>query len=203
MEEANLSDALIALLLIAAITTITPGPATMIAAATGARFGFRRSLPLMFGTATGLALLMVAAAAGLAALLHAAPVAQSAMKATGSAYLVWLAWRIARSGAPDIGANAAVSPVGFETAIMVLMLNPKAWIMALGARAAFAGLASGPAQLGALLGAVFGIAAILSLSVWCFSGILIGRILRTPGQWQVVNGVFAVLTVAAVVPLWR
>ena len=75
--------------------TVTPGGATLLATASGARFGLRRSLPLLAGIAAGLAAVVALAGAGLGSLLQAAPALQSAMRVAGSAYLLWLAWRIA------------------------------------------------------------------------------------------------------------
>ena len=116
----------------AAVATITPGGATTLATASGARFGFRRSVPLMAGIAIGLASLAAAAAAGLAGLLLARPSLQVAMKGIGSAYLAWLAWQVGRSGPPRLGAGAA-EPTGFLGGACLLWLNPKGWAMALAA----------------------------------------------------------------------
>ncbi|RVB43642.1 LysE family translocator, partial [Mesorhizobium sp. M7A.F.Ca.CA.002.03.1.1] len=79
------------LILFAIVATTTPGIATTLSTASGAQFGFRRSVPLLVGSAAGLATVTGAAAAGLAGLLLAVPSLQLAMKVTGSLYLVWLA----------------------------------------------------------------------------------------------------------------
>ncbi|TIX04314.1 MAG: LysE family translocator, partial [Mesorhizobium sp.] len=79
------------LALFALISTSTPGIATTLSTASGAQFGFRRSVPLMAGSAAGLATVAAAGAAGLAGLLAAVPSLQLAMKIAGSLYLIWLA----------------------------------------------------------------------------------------------------------------
>ncbi len=185
----------------AAVSTATPGGATTLATASGARFGFRRSVPLMAGIAVGLATMAAAAAAGLAGLLLAEPSLRVAMRTAGSVYLVWLAWRVGRSGPPRPGADAA-RPTGFLGGAWLLWYNPKGWATTLGAAASFAALASGPAQLAVLLGATFGAAAAVSLSAWCVAGQLLARLLRTDGQWRALNAVLAVLLVASIVPMW-
>ncbi|MFC7556964.1 LysE family translocator [Pseudoroseomonas wenyumeiae] len=91
------------LLLFAAISTATPGSATVMAVASGARFGFVPSLPLVTGLALGIGVMAAAAAAGLGVVLLLLPSAQVALRLAGTAYLLWLAWRIARSGAPRHG----------------------------------------------------------------------------------------------------
>ncbi len=195
------SDTVLPLLVFVVVATITPGGATTLATASGAQFGFRRSVPLMAGIAAGLASLAAAAAAGLAGVLMAVPSLQVVTRLAGSAYLLWLAWQVARSGTPRRGA-APGTPTSFVGGACLLWLNPKGWAMALAAAASFAGLASGPLRLAALLGAAFGLAAAVSLSLWCAAGLLLARLLRTERQWRVLNAVLGLLIVTSVVPMW-
>ena len=185
----------------AAVSTITPGGATTLATASGANFGFRRSVPLLAGLAVGLASMAALAAAGLAGLLLAEPSLQVAMKAIGSAYLAWLAWKVGRAGPPRLQAGAA-RPTSFLSGAWLLWINPKGWAMTLGAAASFAALASGPAGLAALLGVTFGVAAAASLTAWCAAGHLLARLLRTDAQWRALNAVLGLLLVASILPMW-
>jgi threonine/homoserine/homoserine lactone efflux protein len=194
------SDTL-SLLAFALSATVTPGGATLLAAASGARFGLRRSLPLLGGISAGLAALVASAGAGLGALLEAAPALQSGMRVVGSAYLVWLACRIARAGAPDLRRAEGRSPMGFRTGVALLWLNPKGWMMALAASATYARL-TGPASLAALLGSVFGIAAAVSLLLWCAGGLVLARTLRTAAAWHTVNAALGAALAASVIPIW-
>ena len=194
-------DTVLPLALFVLVSTITPGGATTLATASGAQFGFRRSVPLLAGIAVGLASLAAAAAAGLAGLLLAAPSLQTAMRVAGSAYLLWLAWKIASSGPPNLGADMG-APTSFLGGAGLLWLNPKGWAMALGAAASFAALASGPFQLAVLLGSAFGLAAAVSLSLWCLAGLLLARLLRTERQWRVLNAALGLLLVVSIVPMW-
>lgn len=190
------------LALFVAAATLSPGGATTLATASGAQFGFMRSIPLMAGIAIGLASLAAGAAAGLASILVAAPFLQTAMKAVGSAYLLWLAWKIGRSGPPAINPGTAV-PTTLIGGACLLWLNPKGWAMALGAAASFAMLASGPVQLALLLGTAFGVAACIALSLWCVAGVLLSRLLKSARQWRMVNAFMAVLLAASIIPMWR
>ncbi len=201
-ENGNVGfDTILPLVLFVVVSTITPGGATTLATASGAQFGFRRSVPLMAGIAAGLASLAAASAAGLAGVLLAAPSLQTAMRVAGSAYLLWLAWKIARSGQPNMDATMGV-PTSFLGGAGLLWLNPKGWAMALGAAASFATLASGPLQLALLLGSAFGLAAAVSLSLWCMAGRLLARLLRTERQWRMLNAVLGVLLAASIIPIW-
>lgn len=190
------------LLLFVAVATVTPGGATTLATASGARFGFVRSIPLMLGIALGLALLAAVAALGLGGLLLALPWLQTAVKALGSVYLLWLAWRIARSGPPNAGSGPA-SPITLVNGFLLLWLNPKSWAMTVGAAASFALLGSDPTHLATLLSAAFGVAACASLALWCALGVLLARLFRTPLHWRVLNLAMGALLAASLIPTWR
>ena len=185
----------------AVVSTITPGGATTLATASGANFGFRRSVPLMAGIAVGLASMAASASAGLAGLLLARPSMQVAIKAIGSIYLLWLAWKIGRSGPPGLGANLA-KPMSFVAGAWMLWYNPKSWTMTIGAAASFAGLVSGPTRLAILLGLTFGVAAAVSLSIWCMAGRLLARLLRMDRQWRVLNAVLGIPLMVSIIPMW-
>ena len=194
-------SSLLPLAVFVVIATASPGGATALATASGASFGFRRSLPLIGGIAAGLASMAVAATTGLAGVLLAMPSLQIAMKTAGSLYLLWLGWQIAGRGAPNL-AGARSQPSSFAAGVWMLWHNPKAWAMTTGAAASFASMADGPARLGLMLGLAFGLSAMLSLSLWCGTGLLLGRLLRTAQQWRVLNTALGILLALTIVPLW-
>ena len=194
---------LISLAVLAVATTITPGPSTLLAAASGVRYGLVGSLPLAAGAAVGLALLTAAGAFGLSALLQTAPSLQLVIKMLGSGYLVWLAWRIFRSGAPRGSEEAdGKRAMGFVTGLAVLFLAPKAWMMGLAAAGAYAEFTSGSLELALLLAVTFGCAAMGAMVLWCLGGAMLGRMLRTGAQWFTVNLVLAIVTVMSVATVW-
>lgn len=194
-------DHILPLVLFAAVATATPGGATTLATASGVHFGFRRSLPLMSGIACGLAAMAAAAAIGLASLLLAMPSLQLAMKTIGTLYLLWLAWRIGMSGPPRLDKDM-VRPTRFITGIWLLWVNPKGWAMTSAAALSFAALAREPGTLALILGAVFGIAALISLSLWCVAGQLLARLLTTDWQWRLTNMLLGGLLALSIVPMW-
>jgi len=195
-------ESILPLIAFAAVSTVTPGATTTLATASGAHFGFRRSLPFMIGVAIGLAGMAIAAAAGLAGLLLALPSLEFAMRLAGSAYLLWLAVRIGRSGPPHLDRSIA-KPTSFLGALWIQLQNPKGWAMTLGAAASFAGLAPGAAELAALLGTVFGILALLSLMLWCVAGLLLARLLKQAWQWRALNAGLALMLAASILTMWR
>lgn len=189
------------LVLFVIVSTATPGGATTLATASGAHFGYRRSVPFMCGIAVGLATMAASAAAGLGSVILAFPSLQLAMKLIGSLYLLWLAWKMARSGPPHLHLSIA-KPTSFPGSVWLVWHNPKGWAMALGAAASFASLADEPFHLALILGISFGAAAILSLSLWCAAGVLLSRLLRTDAQWHALNALLGALLVISIIPMW-
>jgi len=181
--------------------TITPGGATTLATASGANFGFRNSIPLMLGIATGLASMAAAAAFGLANALLINPLLPLAMKVAGTLYLLWLAWKVAVAPAPGTEIKA-VRPIGYISGLWMLWHNPKGWAMTAAASAAYTNIASGPTQLAVAMALSFGLAALASLSIWCFAGRELAQRINDPRHWRIVNGSLGALIVASTAPMW-
>ncbi|WP_424969300.1 LysE family translocator [Dinoroseobacter sp. S76] len=195
-------DQLQALITFALVATASPGGATTLATASGARFGYRRSLPLILGIAGTLACLVALSGTSLAAVLLAMPGLDTAAKGIGSIYLLWLAMRIAGAGGPSSEDPKGARPLGAVGAGALLLVNPKAWAMALGVASSFSELTPDPLRLGSLLAAVFLASACLSLSLWAMAGRLLAQRLSRPVHWRLFNGAMAVLLAGAVIQLW-
>jgi threonine/homoserine/homoserine lactone efflux protein len=197
-----MADPILSLALFVLVATMSPGGATTLATASGARFGFARSVPMLAGLATGVASVAALSGSGLGALVHSFPALQLAMRGAGTAYLLWLAWRIGAAGTPGSGAGVPAAPMGFWGALALLWLNPKAWAIALGAAASFGPPGAGPLRLALTLGGVFAVGAALSLTLWCLGGRLLAHLLRTDRQWRVANAALALLLAASILPMW-
>ncbi len=191
-----------ALILFALAATISPGGATALATASGAQFGFMRSIPLIFGIAFALAGLMCLSAAGLSSALIGAPILAIAIKSIGTAYLLWLAVRISLSGRPGQGDIVDGTPMTFLQGALLLIVNPKAWAMGLGVASSLAETSASPFVFGAVMAMIFATCAGVSLSFWVLTGSFVAHILTTRTQWTVFNGAMALLLLAAIAQLW-
>ncbi|MEP7245177.1 MAG: LysE family translocator [Gammaproteobacteria bacterium] len=117
------------------VMSITPGPNNVMLTASGAAFGFRRTVPHILGISAGCAVQLVLVCAGLGTLFHHWPVLQTVLQWVGAAYLVYLGWKLLGSG--EVRAGHAAQPVGFLHAAAFQFVNPKAWVMSLTAVALF------------------------------------------------------------------
>ncbi len=195
-------EALPSFILFLVVATASPGGATTLATASGAQFGFARSIPLLLGIAAGLAVLAAAAASGLAALLHTLPVLELALKSLGTAYLLWLAVKIGAARAPNGAAGGSSRPIGFAGGVALLLLNPKGWAMTLGAAASFSALSPSVIGLAMIMAGGFALAAMASLSLWCAGGSLLASALRSDFHWRVANILLGSLLALSILPSW-
>ena len=109
------AETLIALALFGLTTSITPGPNNMMLFASGVNFGFRRTIPHMFGIGVGFFSLLIGVGLGLGALLHSVPVLYTALKFAGGLYLLYIAWKIGTSRTLGEGKTGA-KPMTFLAA---------------------------------------------------------------------------------------
>src|SRR5688572_15864172 len=94
-------EKLLPFVLFALAGSITPGPNNMISTASGAAFGFARTVPQMLGVSIGYPLMIVAFGFGLGEVLCRAPWLHEALRYAGAAFLLYLAWRIAMAAGPE------------------------------------------------------------------------------------------------------
>ncbi len=119
-----------ALLVFCTVMSFTPGPNTMLSAALAANHGLRRALRFCLAVPAGWTLLMLACALGLGVLIDGAPSLRLLIQWIGIAYLIWLAFKLARTR-QIVAANPAVIDVGFWQGAMLQFVNIKAWMLAL------------------------------------------------------------------------
>jgi threonine/homoserine/homoserine lactone efflux protein len=196
------TSALLALLTYAVATSITPGPNNMMLLASGLNFGFARSVPHMLGIALGFGLMVLIVGVGLGALFKAYPTIHEVLRWVGGAYMLYLAWRIATAAAPKASQKTAAKPMGFVAAAAFQWVNPKAWIMALGAIATY--LPSDPTVAAvALLALVFTLVNLPCVSVWTVFGVGLQRFLTKPSYVHAFNITMALMLVLSLYPLVR
>ena len=121
---------LLALIVFSTAIAFTPGPNTTLSAALAANGGMRQALRFILAVPVGWGLLLLASVAGLGTLVQAAPVLRGLIKAAGLVYMLWLAWKLARTDRL-VGAAGQRLTVGFVQGVLLQFLNIKAWMNAL------------------------------------------------------------------------
>lgn len=203
-------DLFLPLLLLGVSMSFTPGPNNFMVAASGANFGWRRTLPLYFGIIAGFVALLLAVGFGLGAIFDRYPILHEILRYAGATYLVWLGIKIAtgwggksqpsngdaKSPANDRGTG---KPIGFLLGAAFQWVNPKAWVLAVGAMATFTEMNSPMAPQVLMIAAVLGTLAVPSLALWLGSGVLVARYLKTERAMRIFNIALGCLCIASVV----
>jgi threonine/homoserine/homoserine lactone efflux protein len=192
--------ALLPLVAFAFVSSGTPGPNNAVLWASGARFGFARTLPHVAGTSLGIGAMAVAVAAGLGAVVTAVPVAALLLRAAGSLYLLYLAIRIAVSDA--IRRPEVARPLGLGQAAVFQGLNPKAWIFALAAVGAFRPPGLPVAAGSALVVATMMVVVLPTAAAWAAGGTFISRLITGERSRRALSVGLGLVLAASVASLW-
>jgi len=191
-------DLIAALAVFALVTSITPGPNNLMLMASGANFGFRRTIPHMLGVGLGFVFMIVLVGAGLVQLFDAYPISYTILKAFSVLYLLYLAWKIANAAAPE-NARVKPSPMTFLQAAAFQWVNPKTWTMALTGITAYAPDRTMFAIL--IVATVFGMINLPTVSSWTLLGQQMRRILTNPARLKTFNWTMAALLIASLAPV--
>ena len=182
------------------VNSITPGPNNVMLTAAGANFGYRRCLPHMLGISIGAAIMVLLVGAGLGAVFERVPAAYAALRFIGAGYLVYLAWRLARSSGPADTAQRG-RPFTFWEAAAFQWVNPKAWIMVVGMLATYMP-PNYPAHQLVLAACVLAIVNYPSISFWTLFGTAVGKLLHSPRALQRFNLAMAALLLLSLYPIF-
>lgn len=190
-----------ALILFAFTTSITPGPNNMMLFASGVHFGFRRTVPHMLGIGAGFLSLLIGVGLGLGALLTTVPIVYLLLKVAGGMYLLWIAWKIGTSRRLSDG-KTADRPMSFLAAASFQWVNPKAWVMAVSAMAAYTDTAHYWMTV-LIVGLVFATVNVPCVSMWAGFGSRLRQWLSVPVRLKWFNITMAVLLVLSLWPMLK
>jgi threonine/homoserine/homoserine lactone efflux protein len=182
----------------AVATSITPGPNNIMLTASGANFGFRRTVPHMLGIAIGFTIMVATIGLGLSEIFERFPVIHELLRYGGAAYLLYLAYRIATAAPTTSDAARPVGrPLTFLQAALFQWLNPKSWMMAVGAISTYT-TAGGDLMLESVtIALIFGAIGLPAVALWAALGVAIGRLLQTRWALRAFNIAMALLLVAS------
>ncbi len=187
------------------VTSITPGPNTLMLMSSGTSFGMRRTLPFTSGVALGFTLMLVAAGCCLAALYALLPSMLVAIKYLGVIYVAYLVLKLLRVQpmVPITPGSLTERPVTFQQAAGFQWIRPVVWLTALMAVAAYI---SPDHHLRAvvLMALAFMAVSLAASSCWVLFGTALNRALCDPWIVSIFKWVMAGLLVASLFPaLWE
>jgi threonine/homoserine/homoserine lactone efflux protein len=199
------TETLLAASLFAVVSSITPGPNNAMLMASGVNFGFRRAQPHLWGVNLGFTFMLLCVGLGLHSVLDRFPQLYDVLRYAGSAYMLWIAWKLASArpatnAAADDTSVTPAKPMGFWAAAAFQWINPKGWVMAVTCMSAYLPANAGIAQV-ALLGGLFMLLGAPCSAFWVGFGQAMRGLLQDPLRLRIFNITMALALVASLYPM--
>jgi threonine/homoserine/homoserine lactone efflux protein len=196
---------ILAFAIAAIVIEVTPGPNMAYLAALTVSNGIRAGVAAVAGVALGLAVYGAVAAVGLAEIIQQSRFLYEALRWSGVAFLLWLAWE-GWSAEPEAGPDATDGHGGtlrkaFQRGLITNLLNPKAGIFFIAVVPTFVTPATGHvmAQTVVLSTVYVAIATSIHLLIVLLASRL-GDVLSDPSRRRTIRKVLAV--VLAAIAVW-
>lgn len=194
---ADVITASVPLILFAIVGLFSPGPNVVMLTASGARFGFRATVPHLLGVPIGVGIIAAITGTGVGAALEAAPKLTLGFKMIAAMWILWLAWKTAQAGKVGRGDDRG-HPMTFLQAVAFQAVNPKIWAVTLAASAAFTiGLA--PMAEAMRMFATFAGVNLLVCTFWTGTGHSLRRLLASDKSWRIFMTTMAAAMVATII----
>ncbi|MDE1130250.1 MAG: LysE family translocator [Ascidiaceihabitans sp.] len=188
------------LILFVLVGLFSPGPNVVMLTASGARFGFRATLPHLLGVPIGTGLLGAISGLGLGTILLAAPTLKFTFQIIAALWILWLAFRTAQAGRAAKSEDRG-RPFRFHEAILFQAINPKVWAIALAASAGF-GIGLSTSLEAFRLFIAFSTINLAVCLFWTSIGHMLSSTLNDPKVWRIFMTTMAALMAATVVMIF-
>jgi len=188
---------LVTLILFCIAAGFTPGPNNILGSYQGFNFGIKKSLPLIIGVTFGYTFLLIILAAGLIAIFKTYPLLQIILKICGSAFLIYLAYKIAFQN--KIEQRNVVNPVNFFDTFIFQFVNPKGVIIGITTISTFVEAGSNYLLHSIVVIGVSSCVALTSITSWCLLGKFLRRFATNEKFIQIFNYVMSSLLIVCVI----
>ena len=188
--------------LFAVATCVTPGPNNTMIMTSGLNYGIQRSMPHYLGIILGFPAMVVAVGFGLATLFDQYPILHLLLKVAGASYLTFLAWKIASAPVSDLSVTEG-KPFTFIQAAAFQWVNPKAWVLAVGATATYTIVGTDYGYQVLVLALIFLIFGAPCIMLWLWFGASLKRFMQKPESVKVFNYAMAGLLMLSLLPVFN
>ena len=158
----------LSLLLFCVSMVATPGPANIILLNAGSQFGFKKSLPFVFGIILSKQIIIWPIGLGILTFFEFFPNFISLIKIISCSYIIWLAWKLSKFKMKNGGSLMKVP--SFLYGLPVHPTNPKAWAMVTVSFSNFTNPNDSPIISTVIVATIFIIVQLFFHNLWCFFG---------------------------------
>lgn len=181
-----------------AVGSITPGPNNTMLAASGMNYGYQRTIPHMLGVSIGFSALLIFCMLGAGAVFAAYPVLKTVMKVIASAFLLYMAYKIATAGRVTIDEHSEAKPLTFIQGAAFQFINPKSWAVGLAAVTTMLPEGASVVEKAMIIFICVSLTSAVSMNVWTLSGKAMARLFTKEKNRRIVNACLAFLLLATI-----
>ena len=185
----NDPDAIYLMMTYVFVGLFSPGPNVVLLTASGARFGFKATVPHILGVALGVGIIAGLTGLGIGVLIQTVPWLILGLKIVAALWILWMAWGLWQAR-PVTKRETGIRPFRFVEAVLFQAVNPKIWIVALAAVIYVSDFP--PSQQAMYLAAAFSGINLLVCLFWTWAGSLLSLLLNNPRAWQISMRIMAV-----------
>jgi len=185
----NNPDAIYLMMTYVFVGLFSPGPNVVLLTASGARFGFKATVPHILGVALGVGIIAGLTGLGIGVLILTVPWLILGLKIVAALWILWMAWGLWQAR-PVTKRETGIRPFRFVEAVLFQAVNPKIWIVALAAAIYVSDFP--PSQQAMYLVAAFSGINLFVCLFWTWAGSLLSLLLNTPRAWQIFMRIMAV-----------
>lgn len=166
----------------------SPGPNVILLTTSGARFGFRATVPHLLGVALGVGVIAFVTGLGLGTLIETIPSLRAVLLVAAALWILWMAWKLWHAK-PRVTCDTD-RPFSFVQAVLFQWVNPKIWAVATSATAMVAVMS--PIAQAITLAVTFSATNLCVCLFWTYAGSLLKTLLSDPQKWQIFMRMMAV-----------
>jgi len=189
----------LAVMLFAVATCVTPGPNNVMLMSSGVNFGIGRTMRHVIGINVGFPFMLIAVGFGAGAVFHDHPKLYTLLQIAGALYMLYLAYQIATT--PEVNFNdTSGKPLGIVNAALFQWINPKAWVMAIGATLAYTTPSGAFVSEVLLIALIFFVCGSPCSLLWVLFGRYLRKFLTQPNSLRIFNISMSLLLVGSLLP---
>ena len=188
----------LALVLFAFVSSVTPGPNNIMLLASGANFGFFKTIPHMLGISIGHVFMTILIGTLIMEIFKLYPITFIMLKIFCALYLLYFSWKIATISIKKADKSTA-KPFSFYQAAIFQWVNPKAWAMSLTAITIYAPEKNFFSVC--IVAIIFGFVNLPCVSIWTVFGQNLRVFLNTKKRLKLFNFTMAFLLIITLYPI--
>lgn len=192
-------SALISFIIYSFVTSVTPGPNNIMLISSGISFGFKRTIPHILGIGFGFGLMVTLVGLGIGSILTSSKIFYEFIKIIGIFYLLYLTYQIYISDSVNVDNDLKNhKPLTFIQASLFQWVNPKAWIMTMGAVTTYTS-SSSTIFIFLLIGLLYGLISIPSVGIWAYIGDKLQLLIHDKKKVSFFNKLMALLLLFSII----